>query len=288
MRPWKPLADHHGFIVACPDLITATNHLKGTSNLPPFVEDEEVLLSIVETIRSAFRVNPRAVMITGFSGGGNQCYWSGLRHPEIFTHICPRGGNFAPQEVPADEEVLKAGRDHLRIFIFYGEHDHPLILGSEGNPGQAQMAFDALTKAGYRHLAIEKVPGMKHESRPKKAAEWFAEYVKANRKRFAAGDEVDELIDKARGAIENEDYRDAGRSLEKALDIEEKNDLASRAKAVIEKLDAIGQARIEEARKAHASGDIATAKGIIGKVARDFRGLPSGEKAAALSKEWKK
>jgi poly(3-hydroxybutyrate) depolymerase len=108
MRAWRGLANKHGFIVACPDTVTATHDREPTSSLSPSQEDDEVLMSIIEAVSARFRVNRRAVMITGFSGGGNPSYHSGLRHPEVFTHICTRGGNFAPQQIPTDEAVLEA------------------------------------------------------------------------------------------------------------------------------------------------------------------------------------
>jgi len=285
---WTGLAKSHGFIVACPDMLTATNDLTGTSGKPPAVEDEEVLLSMIETISAEFRVNRRAMMITGFSGGGNPSYWTGLRHPGIFTHICTRGGNFAPQEIPSDEKVVAAGRDRLRVFIFYGEFDHELILGKDGQPGQAKQAYDALRKAGYKHVTIEKVPGMKHQSRPKKAAEWFGEHLTKNRKLFAAGDQIDALIDDAKASLAKKNYRKALRSLKKARGIEEKSGLASRAEGELDDLNDIGMKMIGEAQEAHSAGETGEAMKIIGKVTRDFRGLPVYEEALALKKEWKK
>jgi len=285
---WTGLAKSHGFIVACPDMLTATHDLTGTSGKPPAVEDEEVLISMIEAISATFRLNRRAVMITGFSGGGNPSYWTGLRHPDVFTHICTRGGNFAPQEIPKDEKVVSAGRDRIRIFIFYGEFDHVLILGKDGKPGQAQMAYDALEKSGYKHVTIEKVPGMKHQSRPKKAAEWFGAYLVKNRKTFAAGDQVDGLIDDAKAALAKNDYRKAARALKKACDVEKKNGLRTRAEGELDDLNDIGMKLIGKAQEAHAAGETGEAMKIIGKVTRDFRGLPVYDEAIALKKEWKK
>jgi hypothetical protein len=228
-------------------------------------------------------------MITGFSGGGNPSYYSGLRHPDLITHICTRGGNFAPQWIPTDEAQIAAGKDRLEIFIFYGEHDHPLILGEGGNPGQAQQAYDALTKAGYSHVTIEKVPGMKHESRAKKAAEWFEAFLAENRKLFLAGDQADALLDDANEAIGKGKYRDAVRTLGKLADLEEKHPgLGPRAKDELAKLDEVAMKTVAEARAAHDGGDDTLAQKLLSKVARDFRGLPAAEEAVKLKKEWGK
>ena len=116
-------------------MCTATVDRPPTSKLAPEVEDEEVLLSIFNEVAANFRVNRRAVMVTGFSGGGNPSYHTGLRHPDVITHICTRGGNFAPQQMPTDEKVLAAGKKRMQIYIYYGDNDHPLILGEGGKPG---------------------------------------------------------------------------------------------------------------------------------------------------------
>jgi poly(3-hydroxybutyrate) depolymerase len=290
MKRWSGLAKSHGFIAVCPDMLTATTeqHRQGTSKLSRAEEDDEVLLSIYEEITAQFRVNRRAVMITGFSGGGNPSYWTGLRHPDLITHICTRGGNFAPQQIPPDEKLLKAGRKKLTIFIFYGQFDHELILGKEGNPGQAQTAYDALKKAGYENVTIEKVAGMKHESRPKKAADWFGGFLKANRKKFLAGDQVDGLIEDAKESIGKKKYGAAIRSLKKAGDIEKKNGLDPRAAAEMEKVNAIAARLVADAKRMQAGGDTAGAMKLIAKVKRDFRGVPARDEALKLEKEWKK
>ena len=283
---WVGLAKEHGFIVACPDMCSATVNRPPTSKLPAHEEDDEVVLSIVEEVGAKFRLNRRAVMITGFSGGGNPSYYSGLRHPDVFTHICTRGGNFAPQQIPADEAVKAAGRKRLTIFIFYGDNDHPLILGTPEAPGQAKQAFDALKAAGYENVTIEEVAGMGHQSRPEKAADWFGAFLEAGKKMFRAGDEADEMLDDARAEIADGKIKNALRTLDKLEKHEKKNELEGRADAERAKIEAMGQARIEEAKKAWSAGDSSEAVKILGLVIRDFRGLPCEEHAKELKKEW--
>lgn len=283
---WVGLAKEHGFLVACPDMCSATEGRPPATEMSKWDEDDAVLMEIVDTIRAHFRVNPRAVMITGFSGGGNPSYYSGLRHPDVFTHICTRGGNFAPFQLPKDEKVLEEGKKNLVIYIFYGDHDHPLILGQNGEPGQAVQAYEALKAAGYEHLTIEKVEGMKHESRPGKAADWFGAFLKENEKLFRAGDEADELMADAKEEIAKEDWRGAIRALDKLEKHEEKHGLRPRAAAEKEKIDAVGRKQIEEATKLHDAGDTGEALKILGRVIRDFRGLPSADRAKDLKKEW--
>ena len=287
MRAWQGLANRHGFIVACPDMVTATNHRPGTSKLPPAEEDDEVLLEIHATVSKHFRVNPRAVMVTGFSGGGNPSYHSGLRHPEVFTHICTRGGNFAPQQMPRNDEVLAAGRKHLRIYIFFGDKDHVLIVGDPDGTGQAFQARDALQKAGYEHVAFERVDGMKHQSRPDKAAAWFAAYLDEHKKAFKQADKADGHLADAVEARANGKSKNAVKDALKARDIERKQGLTERSAELIAALEADAGKLLEEAAALHEKGDAKGALKLVAQVKRDFRGLTAADTAAEREKAWK-
>ncbi len=284
---WTGLAKQHGFIVACPDMCTATVDRPPTSKLEPAVEDEEVLLSIYEEVCANFRVNRRAVMVTGFSGGGNPSYWTGLRHPDLITHICTRGGNFAPQQMPAEEKVRAAGVKRLHVYIYYGDNDHPLILGEGGNPGQAQMAYDALKKAGYEDVKIEKIAGMGHESRAAIAAAWFGEYLAAHKKQFVAGDKADEMLAEVDALLGKEKWRDAVRGLLKLEEHEKKSEIPPISGPARERLTKVAADLVAEAKKAQDAGEAGEALKIIGKVTRDFKGLAPYEEAKELEKAWK-
>ena len=286
MKPWQGLANQHGFIVACPDMVAATVGRPTKSNLGPSAEDDEVILAIYAYVCEHYNVNRRAVMITGFSGGGNPSYYTGLRHPEVFTHICTRGGNYASQHLPRDEALREAGREKLQIYIFYGEHDHPLIVGDSGAPGQARQAHVALTEAGYEHLTIEEVPGMKHESRPRKAAAWFAAYLADNAKRFKYGDQVDRLVAKAAKARSNGKTAAAVKDLLKARALESKRGLDPATTTALEALETEGRAKLDTVMQQRASDPDAALK-ALSPIARDYKGLAVGDEALALRKAWK-
>lgn len=284
---WTGLANSCGFIVACPDMVTGTHDLKTSSSLSPAEEDDEVLLSIFEFICSKFRVNRRAVMITGFSGGGNPSYHSGLRHPEVFTHICTRGGNFAPQQIPGSDKVRAAGKERLQIYIFFGENDHVLIIGDQGNNGQAHAARDALKRAGYENIEFEQVPGMGHQSRPRKAAEWFGAYLDKNKKLFKAGDKADGMLEKARKALAKGKTKDAISQLLKCEKQEQKYGLEPAARKELDAIEEAGKQKLGEAEALRQGGDAKGARKLAETVKRDFRGLPVEKVAKALLDTWK-
>jgi poly(3-hydroxybutyrate) depolymerase len=283
---WVGHANKVGFIVACPDMCSATVDRPPTSSLRPEEEDDEVLVSIYQEVAGQFRVNRRAVMITGFSGGGNPSYYTGLRHPDLITHICTRGGNWAPQWLVTDQKLLEAGKARLDIYIYYGDKDHPLILGENGQPGQAVQAYESLTKAGYPKVKIEMIKGMGHASRAGIAAGWFGEYLAKNRKLFADGDKADALMSEIQEAIGREQYRDACRDLKKLQSLEEKSGLAPDSEKILAALEKIGGEMLEAAKKAMAAGETGEAVKIAGRVARDFKGLPVEAEAKAMVKAW--
>jgi poly(3-hydroxybutyrate) depolymerase len=287
MKAWRSLGERYEFLVACPDMVTATNDRPPKSHLPPAQEDDEVLMEIVRTVSARFRVSRRAVMLTGFSGGGNPSYYSGLRHPEVFTHICTRGGNFAPQEMP-DTDTVARGKGVQEIYVFFGDHDHPLIRGEPDGTGQAYQARDALKRAGYEHVTFEKVAGMKHESRPAKAAAWFADWIEAHKRLLQHADKRDALLAKAREALGRGREHDAVREALAARDAESRHGLRAASKALLDELEALGTKRLAEAQARFDAGAASEAVTKARAVARDFHGLPCAQLAAQRAKTWKK
>lgn len=282
MRGWQGLANKHGFIVACPDMCTATHNRPTKSNLSPSKEDDEVLMEIFETVCAQFRVNRRAVMVTGFSGGGNPSYHSGLRHPDVFTHICTRGGNWAPQHLPHAEQVIAAGKEHLQIYVFWGEKDHVLIIGEPHGTGQAYQALKALKAAGYKNIKEEQIPAMGHKSRPDLAATWFGEFIAKNAKRFKAGDKIDNALAKAEALSAKKRYASAVKLVLKAAADEKKHGLRAHSLKLRNELEEAGRAQLAEAEKQKESGDLKGAAKAASKIAREFKGLEVATAAKAL------
>jgi pimeloyl-ACP methyl ester carboxylesterase len=286
IEQWIGFAKELGFIVACPDMCSATDNRPPTSPLAPLVEDEEVLLSVFDEVRGRFRVNRRAVMLTGHSGGGLPAFHTGLRHPGLITHLCARSANFYPVLVPADEQVLAAGRARLKVHIYYGERDHPLILGEDGRPGQARSSFDALKAAGYESVEIERIAGMVHESRADIAAGWFGAFLAANRRTFAAWDKADDLLAVFEEHLASGEWRDAVEDLLALEKYELRNALTPVSTEPRARLLAVAGGFLEEAKKLSAAGHRSEALGILSRVKRDFQGLPPCEAARELERQW--
>ena len=105
---WPALAEAYDVIVACPDMTGAYGYggqpCDSVSLSPArFVEwanDETAILGIVSELKGIYNIDSSRIMLTGFSGGGNVVHYVGLRHPELFTAICARHGNFVPELAP--------------------------------------------------------------------------------------------------------------------------------------------------------------------------------------------
>jgi len=177
IRQWTKFADEHGFIVACPtaDLAGARTQAGAAANFTQadFIKEIATITSIVKYMQDHFPIDGRFRMITGFSGGGIPTYWFGLTHPHIFRFVCPRSGNFPPlvaafhQQNPEVRRLIEQAAASSFLYVFYGEKDHPVILQT------APQTIAWLRQLQPRHLQVEQVPGMGHDSRVDLAVKWF-------------------------------------------------------------------------------------------------------------------
>lgn len=175
---WTAAADKYGWIIACP-----TSDLAGARTKPgqarrlkvaDFTKEAETALSIVTFLKGKFAIDDDKIMVTGFSGGGHPAFWLGFTHPEVFRYVVLRSANFptylpgaAAQDAKLKEAVQKATKDS-RIYFFYGEKDHPILLG------EAPKSIGWLQSLKPTHLKVEKLPAGGHSSRADLAVAWFA------------------------------------------------------------------------------------------------------------------
>lgn len=178
---WLDLAEKHGFVVACPKSYFAGGDRPADDKreLGPIRELEDAV-AIVEMLAEKRGIDRRFIMATGFSGGGLPSYTAGLLRPDIFRYVCSRCGNFpapivaAARQQPQIARSIEAAVADVHFYFFYGEKDHPVILQMDA-PRQVQF-FEAVKAP---HFKKEMVPGMGHDSRPDKAAEWFVGEIAA-------------------------------------------------------------------------------------------------------------
>jgi predicted peptidase len=171
IRSWEKRAEKRGFIAACPTCVTARKRWPGEGTYKQWFmkeseKDMEVILGMLGEILESYNIDAGAVLLTGFSGGGYPTYYTGLRHPDIFSAIAVRSGNFwAPsyRSVEATPSLRK-----LRVYIVSGEKDHRFILKA------APEARNFLTGLGLKNIKYEVIPEMKHADRARnKVLDWF-------------------------------------------------------------------------------------------------------------------
>ena len=222
---WKKLAEQYGFIVACPTSeFAGAGHQAGVPMaFKPEEAEQEVIgaLSIVKFLKEKYAIDPRRVLVTGFSGGGNPTYFLSFTHPEVFPFACPRCGNFPStlqhlSALPENKATFEQAAQKSHFYIFYGEKDHPIILGS------IDATLNWVNSLHPAHCKIEKVPGLGHSSSPDKAAKWFADEQKEAEKdwELEAKAEYDKILAAGRVALEQKATAEALRQFGAARDLE--------------------------------------------------------------------
>lgn len=162
IREWKMLGENYGCIVVAPAL-TATDGLFGSGPVAALLHDEARIMSIIGQLHYLYNIDRRNVLITGFSGGGFPTYFVGLRHPDVFTCVIARNGNFNRDSIQGwyPPEAIKTP-----VFIYYGENDPSAIRT------QSENGIGFLRSAGFA-VDTSIIPGAGHERHPEVAMQYW-------------------------------------------------------------------------------------------------------------------
>jgi len=123
VQEWQRLAEDHGLIVAAPPL-------RSIQGITPVIKswwwkdldsDERIILALRKDMIERYRVDPKSVLLTGFSGGGYPMYYTGLRSPECFSMLVARSCN-SNLEI-FDRIRLTDAAHEMPIFIYWGKDD---------------------------------------------------------------------------------------------------------------------------------------------------------------------
>ncbi len=149
---WKALAEEKGFIVVCPYLKSSQGIIKTAreSWYQDLDTDERVILAVMDDVCGKYHVDPKAVLLTGFSAGGFSMYYTGMRNPKRFSALIGRACN---SDVKMLEEKVELTDDvrKLPVVIFWGSDD----------PVLRQQGWDA-----FEYLRIHQCKNtIKHEIR---------------------------------------------------------------------------------------------------------------------------
>jgi predicted esterase len=145
VKEWKALAEEHGFVVLAPELSSPQGILpiSRSMRLADLNKDEARIVAAIEEVKRKYRINDKAVMITGFSAGGFPLYYVAIRHPELFSVLVARACN-ADMDVIEGLKVTGKLRQMPMLIFFSKTGINP--ISSNLNPIARQ------SWAVYRHL----------------------------------------------------------------------------------------------------------------------------------------
>lgn len=168
IREWKWLGEKHGCIIVAPKLM-GTDGLLGDGPVVGMANSERRILSILSLLSYRYNLDRANVMITGFSGGGFPTYWVGLRHPEIFSAVVSRNGNFNESNL---DGWYPPEATSTPVMVYYGSNDPGTIQV------QSRNAIGYLKAKGF-NVTSRVLQGYGHERKPEVAMEFFLDHQNA-------------------------------------------------------------------------------------------------------------
>lgn len=122
---WREAAGRIGAVLIAPQALQPA----GNGFSWGVVEQGEFLvLRAIEKARTEFNIDPKRIVVTGFSQGGGMSYTMALRHPEMFAGVIPVAGYY---EHRVDPIPATAGAKLPRFFIMVGEKDDAVEINQE-------------------------------------------------------------------------------------------------------------------------------------------------------------
>ncbi len=162
---WKMLAENYGCILICPKLIS-TDGILGSGDINQLLRDECLIMSIIGQMHYIYNIDRRNVMMTGFSGGAFPVYFIGIRHPDIFSVVVSRSGNFNRYALDGwyPPEAVRTP-----VMVYYTQHDPGAIKD------QSEKGIAYLRSAGFK-VTTKVIPGSGHERHPEVAMKFWLEH----------------------------------------------------------------------------------------------------------------
>lgn len=130
--------------------------------------DEALVLGIVRQVMVEYNVDPRRVLLAGFSLGGNYAYKFGLRNPGVFRAIAPFSGALLARPSPAADAILQRAKG-VAVYIVHGAKDSRIPVE------HARASRAHLERFGYQ-IVYRELPNLGHQFAPREAfrvLRWF-------------------------------------------------------------------------------------------------------------------
>jgi len=186
IHEWRGLAEQYGLLVLSPELkaTSSTRTFSAPDQIRRQREDEQAILNIVHKAITSLNGDPSRIYIVGWSGGGYDVCYVGLRNPHIFRACAIRMGNFDEKFVP---DVAERVDPYQPVFIFLAADDIPAIND------QCRRTYKWMTGLGMKRVTLREVTGI-HERKPKEAFSYFKDvteqysFVRLNAIKDVGGD----------------------------------------------------------------------------------------------------
>jgi len=118
---------------------------------------ENDVFDVVAEIRKVYNIDPDRIYLDGFSMGGGGTWYIGLRHPDFWAAICPRGGvtkdhsNFI-----GDLSIYTINALNLPVYCIHGDKDTTVPIE------HSKKMIESLKGYGYNVTFVEE-KGLMHE-----------------------------------------------------------------------------------------------------------------------------
>jgi dienelactone hydrolase len=166
VHEWEAEADRFGFIVVAPELnapdVLAEFPLKRVH--PAMKRDEEATLAIIRHVFATTEADPGNVLSTGFSSGGYMAHYMLNRHPDVFTCLAARQGNFSTS---VQDPSLAPRSQRTPILIVYTENDMGICKK------ESQDAITWYERNGFTNVGWVRLKALGHVRTPDLAADFF-------------------------------------------------------------------------------------------------------------------
>jgi len=268
---WEKDAYDHRFAVFSVDLKTSLQRGWHPSETAEMQRDVEAVLGGIEQAKKiateqGATLDESAFVLTGHSGGTYLTLWLGLRRPELFLGLCGRSVVLFPEIIEGMEGEEKIEHDpSLRIFLFHGQFD--ARRAKDGTQAATKMLRDK----GYRHVKLEVVEGMKHESRPEVCLDWFVDLLRKTARGRKKATEIREEVEELRADLAQ--GRGSLSKLTRLVEKEKKAGFGKAARALLREVQAEAGKKMARAKDLEADGNLEQAMDAFREVEREYRGL---------------
>ena len=167
IHEWRSLAEEKEFIVAAPNLRGYSTQgilpVSDEARLKDLKKDDTAILAVMDEICAEYNVDPKRVLLTGFSSGGFCMWYTGLMHSEKFSMLIARACNSDTSLMESMPLTLTDQSRRIPVALFVGKDDTFMQKMS-------WKAFEFLRRRGWtKHNSKMKKTDGGHLRQPQRA-----------------------------------------------------------------------------------------------------------------------